>query len=62
MVNVKRGHKLYPKCKSSYKTKYTSPKCKYTIQKYKTNSKYMKLKTIDYLRKKTRICIMSYLS
>ena len=25
-------------------------KCKYTIQKYKTASKYMKLKTIDYLK------------
>ena len=24
MVNVKRGHKLCPKCKSSYKTKCTS--------------------------------------
>ena len=50
MVNVKRGHKLCTKCKSSYKTKCTSPKCKYTIQKYKTASKYMKLKTIDYLK------------
>ena len=51
MVNVKRGHKLCLKCKSSYKTKCTSPKCKYTIKKYKTASKYMKSKTIDYLRK-----------
>ena len=50
MVNVKRGHKLCQKCKSSYKTKCTSPKCKYTIQKYKTASKYMKLKTLDYLK------------
>ena len=50
MVNVKRGHKLCSKCKSSYKTKCTSKKCKYTIQKYKTASKYMKLKTIDYLK------------
>ena len=50
MVNVKRGHKLCLKCKSSYKTKCTSPKCKYTIEKYKTASKYMKLKTIDYLK------------
>ena len=49
IVNVKRGHKLCLKCKSSYKTKCTSPKCKYTIEKYKTASKYMKLKTIDYL-------------
>ena len=50
MVNVKRGHKLCLKCRSSYKTKCTSPKCKYTIQKYKSASKYMKLKTIDYLK------------
>ena len=50
MVNTKRGHKLCLKCKSSYKTKCTSPKCKYTIQKYKTASKYMKLKTIEYLK------------
>ena len=50
MVNVKRGHQLCLKCKSSYKTKCTSPKCKYTIKKNKTASKYMKLKTIDYLR------------
>ena len=50
MVNVKRGHKLCLKCKSSYKTKCASPKCKYTIEKCKTASKYMKLKTIDYLK------------
>ena len=50
MVNVKRGHKLCEKCKSSYKTKCTSPKCKYTIEKYKSASKYMKLRTIDYLK------------
>ena len=50
MVNVKRGHKLCEKCKSSYKTKFTSPKCKYMIEKYKSASKYMKLKTIDYLK------------
>ena len=50
MVNTKRGHKLCNKCKSSYKTKCTSKNCKYTIQKYKTASKYMKLKTIDYLK------------
>ena len=37
-------------CKSSYKTRYTSPKCKYTIKKYKSASKHIKLKTIDYLR------------
>ena len=29
---------------------YLNPKCKYTIQKYKTASKYMKLKTIEYLK------------
>ena len=50
MVNTKRGHKLCLNCKSSYKTKCTSKKCKYTIQKYKTASKYMKLKTINYLK------------
>ena len=50
MVNVKRGHVLCLKCKSSYKTKCTSPKCKYTIENYKSASKYMKLKTIDYLK------------
>ena len=50
MVNVKRGHKLCLKCKSSCKTKCTSPKCKYTIEKYRSASKYMKLKTIDYLK------------
>ena len=51
MINVKRGHKLCLNCKSSYKTKCTSPKCKYTVEKYKSASKHMKLKTIDYLRK-----------
>ena len=50
MVNTKRGHKLCLKCKSSYKKKCTSPKCKYTINNYKSASKYMKLKTIDYLK------------
>ena len=50
MVNVKRGHVLCLKCKSSYKTKCTSPRCKYNIQNYKSASKYMKLKTIDYLK------------
>ena len=50
MVNTKRGHKLCEKCKSSYKTKCTSPKCKYTIEKYKLASKHMKLKTINYLK------------
>ena len=49
MVNTKRNQKLCFKCKSSYKTKCTSPKCIYTIEKYRTASKYMKLKTIDYL-------------
>ena len=47
MVNVKRGHKLCLKCKSSNKTKCVSKQCKYTIEKYKPASKYMKLKTID---------------
>ena len=50
MINIKRGHKLCLNCKSSYKTKCTFPKCKYTIEKYKSASKHMKLKTIDYLR------------
>ena len=50
MLNVKRGHKLCLKCKSSYKTKCVSKQCKYTIENYKSASKYMKLKTIDYLK------------
>ena len=50
MVNVKRQHKLCLNCRKSYKTKCTSPQCKYTIENYKNQSKYMKLKTIDYLR------------
>ena len=50
MVNTKRNHKLCHICKSSYKTKCTSSKCKYSIDKYRTASKYMKLKTIDYLK------------
>ena len=50
MVNIKRGHKLCLKCKKSYKNICTSPQCKYTIQNYKNQSKYMKLKTIDYLK------------
>ena len=50
MVNVKRGHKLCDKCKSSYKTKCVSKQCKYKIDNYKSASKYMKLKTIEYLR------------
>ena len=50
MVNTKRGHKLCLKCKSSYEKKCTSPNCKYTIDNYKSASKYMKLKTIDYLK------------
>ena len=63
MVNTKRGHKLCQNCKSSYKTKCNSPKCKYTIEKYKSASKYMKLKTIDYLKEtKTRILLTSNLS
>ena len=50
MVNVKRAHKLCQICKSSYKTKCTSKQCKYDIKKYKNMSKYMQLKTIDYLK------------
>ena len=50
MVNIKRGHKLCKTCKSSYKTKCNSKQCKYTIEKYKTASKHMKLKTIEYLK------------
>ena len=50
MINVKRGHKLCLKCKSSYKTRCVSKQCKYTIKKYRSASKYMKLKTIDYLK------------
>ena len=50
IINVKRGHKLCLKCKSSYKTKCKSSKCKYTLENYKTASKYMKLKTINYLK------------
>ena len=50
MINVKRGHKLCLNCKSSYKTKCVYPKCKYIIEKYKSASKHMKLKTIYYLR------------
>ena len=53
MVNTKRGHKLCLKYKSSYKTKCVSKQCKYTIDNYKSASKYMKLKTIDYLKKIT---------
>ena len=47
MVNVKKGHKLCLKCKEGYKKQCVSPQCKHTIEKYKTQSKYMKLKTID---------------
>ena len=50
MVNVKRGHKLCLKCKLSYKTKCVSKQCKYTIKNHRSASKYMKLKTIDYLK------------
>ena len=50
MVNVKRGHKLCLKCKSSYKTKCVSKQCKYTIENYESASKYMKNKTINYLK------------
>ena len=34
MVNIKRGHKLCLKCKESYKTKCTSPQCKYALKMY----------------------------
>ena len=51
MVNVKKGHKLCLKCKEGYKKQCVSPQCKHTIENYKTQSKHMKLKTIDYLRK-----------
>ena len=50
MINVKRGHKLCEICKTSYKIKCNSKACKYTIEKYKTASKHMKLKTIEYLK------------
>ena len=50
MVNVKRGHKLCPKCKSSYKTKCVSKQCKYTIKNYPIQPAYMKLKTINCLK------------
>ena len=50
MVNVKRGHKLCSKCKSSYKKTCQSKSCKYTIKNYKTQSAYIKLKTIEYLK------------
>ena len=50
MVNTKKNHKLCLKCTSSYKKKCTSPKCKYSIDNYKSASKYMKLKTINYLK------------
>ena len=50
MINVKRGHKLCLKCKSSYKTKFVSKQRKYTIEKYRSASKYMKTKTINYLK------------
>ena len=50
MVNVNRGHKLCSNCKLSYKNKCTTPQCKYTIENYKNQTKYMKLKTIEYLK------------
>ena len=50
MVNVKRSHELCLKCKSSYKTKCVSKQCKYIIENYKSASKYMKNKTINYLK------------
>ena len=50
MVNVKRDHKLCKICKSSYKKQCVSQQFKYTIKKYPSSSKYMKLKTIEYLK------------
>ena len=50
MVNVKRNHKLCPNYESSYKNKCTSNECKYTINNYKIQLEYLKLKTIDYLK------------
>ena len=50
MIDVKRGHKLCLKCKSSNKTKCISKQCKYTMKNYRSASKYMKLKTKDYLK------------
>ena len=50
MVNVKRGHKLCKVCKMSYKKNCVSKQCKYTIKNYPTQSAYMKLKTIEYLK------------
>ena len=49
MVNVKSGHKLCSSCKLSYKNNCTTPQCKYTIENYENQTKYMKLKTIEYL-------------
>ena len=50
MVNVKRGHKLCLDCRESYKKTCQSPQCKYTIEKYKSASKYMKKRIIKYLK------------
>ena len=50
MVNVKRGHKLCLDCKESYKESCRSPQYKYTIEKYKTASKYIKKRIIEYLK------------
>ena len=50
MVNVKRGHKLCLKCKSSYKTKCVSKQCKYMTENYRSAAKYMKTKIINYLK------------
>ena len=47
MVNVKRGHSLCLNCRESHKKICQSPQCKYTIEKYKTASKYMKRKIIN---------------
>ena len=54
MVNVKRGHKLCLKCRSSYKTKCTSKQCKYTIENYKNHSKYMKFENNRIFKRKQK--------
>ena len=50
MVITKRKHKLCQDCRSSYKSKCNSLKCKHYIKNYPTQSAYMKLKTINYLK------------
>ena len=63
MVNTKRKHKLCQNCKNGYLNKCDTPKCKYTIEKYKNFTKYMKQKIIKYLKEnniefyRCRICL-----